>query len=89
MSRSPRACGWGGKLRGSPREFDAPMLQGHRAQFLGVLGIEARLLMVDIRYETEVAKYFDSSDSPALVTTSGEVIQADVRLSLLENSRED
>lgn len=54
------------------------MLQGHRAQFLGVLGIEARLLGVEILYEEEVVKYLDSPDLPRLVTASGEVMQADV-----------
>lgn len=55
---------------------------------MGVLGIEARLLMVDIRYETEVAKYYDSPDSPALVTTRGKMIRADVGPSLLLGKEE-
>lgn len=51
---------------------------GHRAQFLGSLGVEARFLSVRVRLEQEVVEYFDTPSYPAVVTRSGEIIEADV-----------
>lgn len=51
---------------------------GHRAQFLGVFGSEARCLKVRVRLNTEVIAYTDSKKQPSVTTASGEVIFADV-----------
>ncbi|CEQ40827.1 SPOSA6832_02475 [Sporobolomyces salmonicolor] len=60
------------------KTFGAPLLQGRRAQFLGSLGTEARLLGVNIKLEAEVTSYWDSDDQPAVVLRTGEVIRGDV-----------
>lgn len=62
----------------SPNKFGAPLLQGSRPHFLGSLGVEARLLGVSIRLDTEVVGYWDSADEQAVITRSGEVIRGDV-----------
>lgn len=67
-------------LRPYPAMYGAPLLAGHRAHFLGSLGVECRMLGVKIRLETEVTKYHDSRHSPSVVVGSGEVIFADVIL---------
>jgi len=59
-------------------KYGAPILQGKRSHFIGVLGTEARLLGVKIRYETEVTGYSDSSESPAVILAGGEIVRADV-----------
>ncbi|BGP44002.1 hypothetical protein JCM10450v2_008218 [Rhodotorula kratochvilovae] len=63
-----------------PAQYGAPILQGRRASFLGSLGIEARLLGVNIRLEAEVVQYWDAEDEPAVMLRSGEVIRGDVIL---------
>ncbi|KAI5475153.1 hypothetical protein MNV49_001869 [Pseudohyphozyma bogoriensis] len=67
-------------LRKYPEKFGAPLLQGHRAQFLGSLGIEARLLGVKVLYERDVYQYRDTPRKPAIVTKQGDVIYADTIL---------
>lgn len=67
----------------SPALYGAPVLQGHRGQFLGLLGLEARLNLVDIRLSAEVVRFIDSPNSPGLVVSDGEheeTLFADVRL---------
>ncbi|BGO96176.1 hypothetical protein NBRC10512_006671 [Rhodotorula toruloides] len=59
-------------------KYCAPILQGRRAAFLGSLGVEARLLGVQIRLNSEVVKYWDAEDKPAVVLRSGEVVPGDV-----------
>ncbi|POY72724.1 hypothetical protein BMF94_4131 [Rhodotorula taiwanensis] len=58
--------------------YGAPILQGRRSTFLGCLGTEARLLGVDIRLASEVVRYWDSREEPAVVLRGGEVLRADV-----------
>ncbi|GAA5828568.1 hypothetical protein JCM11251_000854 [Rhodosporidiobolus azoricus] len=65
-------------LSGFSKKYGAPLLQGRRATFLGSLGTEARLLGVNIKLEAEVVEYYDSSDEPAVVLRTGEMIRADV-----------
>ncbi|GJN94739.1 hypothetical protein Rhopal_007831-T1 [Rhodotorula paludigena] len=69
---------WVEDLDEFPAIYGAPILQGKRASFLGSLGVEARLLGVQIRYESEVVKYWDSAEEPAVVLASGEVVSGDV-----------
>lgn len=68
----------GGRCTSAPK-YCAPILQGRRAAFLGSLGVEARLLGVQIRLNSEVVKYWDAEDKPAVVLRSGEVVPGDVR----------
>ncbi|KAL8278875.1 hypothetical protein RQP46_008746 [Phenoliferia psychrophenolica] len=63
-----------------PTRFGAPVLNGHRAQYLGSLGVEARFLGCTIRLDTSVEEYYDTPSYPAVVCKSGEVIEADVIL---------
>ncbi|GAA5823213.1 hypothetical protein JCM3770_004325 [Rhodotorula araucariae] len=63
-----------------PAQYGAPILQGRRASFLGSLGIEARMLGVNIRLNSEVVQYCDAEDEPAVVLQSGEVVKGDVIL---------
>ncbi|KAM0788161.1 hypothetical protein ACM66B_001323 [Microbotryomycetes sp. NB124-2] len=65
-------------LRQYTETYGAPMLQGSRAKFLGVLGTEARMLCVEFKLDTQVVAYHDSSRSPSLETASGEIMFADV-----------
>lgn len=60
--------------------FEAPILQGQRAHYLGDLGVEARLLGVEIRENSEVVKYADWTRSPGVVLRGGQAITADVIL---------
>lgn len=62
----------------SPARFGAPLLQGSRATYLGILGTEARLQGAEIRYGTEIVQYCDSAKSPSIVTAEGEHIFSDV-----------
>lgn len=57
----------------SPALYGAPLIQGHRAQLLGVLGVMARMLRVRFRLLTEVVSYQDSPKQPSL-TTAGELV---------------
>ncbi|BGP35914.1 hypothetical protein JCM10296v2_007766 [Rhodotorula toruloides] len=59
-------------------KYGAPILQGRRAAFLGSLGVEARLLGVQVRLNSEVTKYWDAEDEPAVVLRGGEVMRGDV-----------
>ncbi|TKA50020.1 hypothetical protein B0A53_06502, partial [Rhodotorula sp. CCFEE 5036] len=59
-------------------QHGAPILQGRRSTFLGSLGTEARLLGVTIRLASEVVKYWDSNEEPAVVLRGGETLRADV-----------
>lgn len=59
------------------RRYGAPICQGARTKFVGVLGTEARLLGVKIRYEAEVTGFSDS-EHPAVILRGGEVIRGDV-----------
>ncbi|BGP04019.1 hypothetical protein NBRC10513v2_007760 [Rhodotorula toruloides] len=59
-------------------KYGAPILQGRRAAFLGSLGVEGRLLGVQIRLDSEVVKYWDAEDDPAVVLRGGEVVRGDV-----------
>lgn len=68
----------GKDLRDFPATYGAPLMQGHRAQYLGVLGIEARMLGVEFRTGTEVVEFNDSAKSPSIVTAKGETLFADV-----------
>ncbi|CEQ43174.1 SPOSA6832_05078, partial [Sporobolomyces salmonicolor] len=43
--------------RDFPAIYGAPIFQGHRAQYLAVLGIEARMLMVQFRPYSQVVEY--------------------------------
>ncbi|GAA5988456.1 hypothetical protein JCM10908_003575 [Rhodotorula pacifica] len=56
----------------------APILQGRRSTFLGILGTEARMLGVNVRLASEVVKYWDSKDEPAVILRGGETLRADV-----------
>jgi hypothetical protein len=58
--------------------YGAPMVLGSRATYLGMLGTEARLHGVDIRYGVEIVKYIDSRMSPSIVTAAGEHVFCDV-----------
>ncbi|GAA5969540.1 hypothetical protein JCM3765_002659 [Sporobolomyces pararoseus] len=60
-----------------PREYGAPICQGKRSQFIGVLGTEALLLGVKFRYEAEVTGYSDS-EQPAVILKGGEIVRGDV-----------
>ncbi|GAA5917153.1 hypothetical protein JCM5296_006651 [Sporobolomyces johnsonii] len=60
------------------KTFGAPLLQGRRAQFLGSLGTEARLLGVNFKLEAEVTGYWDSDNEPAVVLRTGEIVRGDV-----------
>lgn len=53
---------------------------GHRAQFLGVFGVEARVLGVEIVPYTEVIDVIDNLDRPACITSDGRVFKGDVVL---------
>ena len=68
-----------------PSQYGAPLLQGKRVDFLGSLGDTARLLGVDIHYNSEVTGYVDS-DRPAAYLANGEIHQADVGLCSLSTS---
>ncbi|GAA5986204.1 hypothetical protein JCM11641_002888 [Rhodosporidiobolus odoratus] len=72
----------GQDLRDFPQVYNAPLMQGHRAQYLGVLGVEARMQMVGFKPNTEVVEYRDAepdgSGSPSIVTARGEVMSADL-----------
>ncbi|BGP28100.1 hypothetical protein JCM10295v2_007087 [Rhodotorula toruloides] len=57
--------------------YGAPILQGRRAAFLGSLGVEARLLGAQIRLNSEVVKYWDAEDEPAVVLRGGEVVRGE------------
>ncbi|GAA5921691.1 hypothetical protein JCM1841_007091 [Sporobolomyces salmonicolor] len=63
--------------RDFPAIYGAPIFQGHRAQYLAVLGIEARMLMVQFRPYSQVVEYRDSKKTPAVVLQTGEVMFAD------------
>jgi hypothetical protein len=63
-----------------PSQYGAPILQGKRSQFLGSLGVAARMLGVAIEYSSEVVGYVDS-DTPAAYLSSGEMHTADVSIS--------
>ncbi|KAK4050135.1 hypothetical protein OIV83_003706 [Microbotryomycetes sp. JL201] len=65
-------------LRHYTETYGAPMLQGSRAKYLGVLGTEARMLSVEFRLDCAVVDYHDSTKSPSLETASGEIMFADV-----------
>ncbi|GAA5835735.1 hypothetical protein JCM11251_007413 [Rhodosporidiobolus azoricus] len=69
----------GQDLRDFPQVFGAPLMQGHRAQYLGVLGVEARMQQVGFRPNTEVVEYRDGDEytQPSIVTARGEVLSAD------------
>ncbi|GEM06638.1 cullin 3 [Rhodotorula toruloides] len=67
----------GKDLRDFPAIYGAPLMQGHRAQYLGVLGIEARMLGVEFETGTEVVEFNDSAKSPSVVTARGETLFAD------------
>ncbi|BGP30930.1 hypothetical protein JCM10296v2_002692 [Rhodotorula toruloides] len=67
----------GKDLRDFPATYGAPLGQGHRAQYLGVLGTEARMLGVEFRTGTEVVEFNDSAKSPSIVTAKGETLFAD------------
>ncbi|KAM0746784.1 FAD/NAD(P)-binding domain-containing protein [Meredithblackwellia eburnea MCA 4105] len=67
-------------LRSYREKYGGPLLQGHRAQFLGALGTECRFLGVQIRLSCEVVEYFDEEMAPAVRTKEGEIIEADVIL---------
>ncbi|GAA5999503.1 hypothetical protein JCM5350_002781 [Sporobolomyces pararoseus] len=60
-----------------PKEYGAPICQGKRSQFIGVLGTEALLLGVKFRYEAEVTGYSDSEE-PSVILRGGEIIRGDV-----------
>ncbi|GAA5948540.1 hypothetical protein JCM3765_004916 [Sporobolomyces pararoseus] len=59
-----------------PSQYGAPLLQGKRVDFLGSLGVTARLLGVQIYYDSEVTGYVDS-EHPAAYLANGEIYQAD------------
>lgn len=61
--------------------YGATIMQGHRAQYLANLGVEARMLGVAFKPNTEVLEYHDSEKQPSLVTARGETMFADVRCS--------
>ncbi|GAA5977020.1 hypothetical protein JCM5350_007530 [Sporobolomyces pararoseus] len=63
-------------LSALPSQYGAPLLQGKRVDFLGSLGVTARLLGVEIHYNSEVTGYVDS-DRPAAYLANGEIHQAD------------
>ncbi|GAA5919397.1 hypothetical protein JCM6882_005086 [Rhodosporidiobolus microsporus] len=67
----------GQDLRDFPQVYGAPLMQGHRAQYLGVLGVEARMQQVGFRPNTEVVEYRDDDYQPSIVTARGEVLTAD------------
>ncbi|GAA5858378.1 hypothetical protein JCM1840_001172 [Sporobolomyces johnsonii] len=67
----------GSDHRDFPAIYGAPIFQGHRAQYLAVLGIEARMLMVQFRPYSQVVEYRDSKKTPAVVLQTGEVVFAD------------
>ncbi|ORY88676.1 hypothetical protein BCR35DRAFT_324226 [Leucosporidium creatinivorum] len=69
---------WREDVAGFRAIYGAPLLQGSRPQFLGSLGVEARMLGVDIRYESEVVGYWDAEEEPAVVLRGGEVVKSDV-----------
>lgn len=56
------------------------MLSGHRAQYLGVFGVEARMLGVEVIPNTEVIDILDNLDRPACITSDGRVFHGDVVL---------
>ncbi|GAA6008606.1 hypothetical protein JCM10207_007176 [Rhodosporidiobolus poonsookiae] len=68
----------GQDLRDFPQVYGAPLMQGHRAQYLGVLGVEARMQMVGFKPNTEVVEYRDDEVQPSIVTARGEVLSADL-----------
>lgn len=53
---------------------------GHRAQYLGVFGVEARMLGVEVVPYTEVVDILDNLDRPACITSDGRVFHGDVVL---------
>lgn len=53
---------------------------GHRAQYLGVFGVEARMLGVEVIPYTEIIDILDNLDRPACITADGRVFQGDVVL---------
>ncbi|GAA6019694.1 hypothetical protein JCM10207_009230 [Rhodosporidiobolus poonsookiae] len=65
-------------ISGFEQQYGAPILQGRRATFLGSLGVEARMLGVSIRLESEVVGYLDSDGEPGVVLRSGETLRSDV-----------
>ncbi|BGP14817.1 hypothetical protein JCM10213v2_002772 [Rhodosporidiobolus nylandii] len=72
----------GQDLRDFPQLYGSPLMQGHRAQYLGVLGVEARMLMVGFKPNNEVIEYRDAepdgSGKPSIVTARGETLEADL-----------
>ncbi|GEM11814.1 monooxygenase [Rhodotorula toruloides] len=69
---------WEENLGELSARYGAPILQGRRAAFLGSLGVEARLLGAQIRLNSEVVKYWDAEDEPAVVLRGGEVVRGEV-----------
>lgn len=55
-------------------------MQGHRGHFFSTLATEAIRAGVTVRLNTEVVEYWDLPTCPAIVTASGEVVEADVLL---------
>ncbi|GAA6027957.1 hypothetical protein JCM8097_001800 [Rhodosporidiobolus ruineniae] len=68
----------GQDLRDFPQVYGAPLMQGHRAQYLGVLGVEARMQQVAFKPNTEVVEYRDDDIEPSIVTARGEMLSADL-----------
>jgi glycine/D-amino acid oxidase-like deaminating enzyme len=56
------------------------MPSGHRAQYLGVFGVEARMLGVEVVPYSEVIDILDNLDRPACITADGRVFHGDVVL---------
>ncbi|GAA5852621.1 hypothetical protein JCM8547_002568 [Rhodosporidiobolus lusitaniae] len=67
----------GQDLRDFPQVYGAPLMQGHRAQYLGVLGVEARMQQVGYKPNTEVVEFLDDDHRPAIITARGERMEAD------------
>jgi len=59
------------------KQYGAPICQGKRSQFIGILGTEALLLGVKFRYEATVTGYSDAEE-PAVILQGGEIIRGDV-----------
>jgi 2-polyprenyl-6-methoxyphenol hydroxylase-like FAD-dependent oxidoreductase len=56
------------------------VITGHRAQYLGVFGVEARMLGVEVVPFTQVVDILDNLDRPACITSDGRVFHGDVVL---------
>lgn len=59
------------------KQYGSPMFQGHRAQFLGVFGVEARMLGVEVVPYTEIVDVLDNSERPACIAADGRIFTAD------------